>query len=747
VKPFFCLVFSFLAIPAIAVAGPVTGRVVDPTDRPVPSAVVILVTRGAAAQKVLTDARGEFTLQAPDSGDYEVRVAVPGFHAEPLRADGASAAQDIGVLRLEVSAVSEALVVSAAQVEIPLSSAASSVSVITEAEMQTKQVHSVADALRSVPGLTVTSAGTLGAVTGIFPRGGESNFTLVVVDDMPVNAFGGEFDFAHLSTANVERVEVVRGPQSSLFGSNAIGGVVRVITRRGGAPTASVSAEAGGYDTRRFSGTTAGSRGAFEWGAALDRLSSDGFNGHVTDAGLTVANDDYERTSGSVSAGWRSADFSIRGYVSHGTDERGAPGPFGTNPIGAYEEIDLLSRGSNQRTAASASASLTVSSRVRLEFVSGFSHLDSDFESPFGPSDANSKRWSGRAQSDVTLTPAAALSAGVELQRESTGSTFITGERFQPIPIRRWITGYFAEGRWTPDDRLIAQAGVRLENIRRDTIEESPAEFLPRPVLPGENIVSVNPKGAIAWFARQAPGSFTKLRASAGTGIRPPSGFDLAFTDNAGLKPERSRSVEGGIDQSFAGGRAHLAATAFFNEFDDLIVAVGSFQESSRYSTDNISNARSRGVELSLSTHHQFGQSRPAHVQARIGYTYLDTEILAVDSDDAAPPPFSVGQSLLRQPTHNVAIEGLVTAGRFSAFVAGGGRTRVLDVEPSTGTFGGLFFAPGFNVWNAGGAWRAGYVEIFGRVENLLDREYEEALGFPALGRRATIGLRIATSR
>ena len=95
----------------------------------------------------------------------------------------------------------------------------------------------MADALRTVPGLTVVATGGYGAVTGVFPRGGESNFTLVFVDDVPVNAFGGEYDFAHLTTENVERIEIVRGPQSALFGSNAIGSVVRVVTRRGGAPS------------------------------------------------------------------------------------------------------------------------------------------------------------------------------------------------------------------------------------------------------------------------------------------------------------------------------------------------------------------------------------------------------------------------------------------------------------------------------------------------------------------------------
>ncbi len=244
--------FSLLA--TAASAGPVTGRVIDPSQRPVASAVVIVVQDGTALRSATTDARGRFTIDAPDAGDYQLRVAVPGFRSDAIRITGEETARDIGDLKLEVSAVSESVVVSAAQVEIPLSEATSSVTVITGADLQTRQLHSVADALRAIPGLTVAATGGLGAVTGVFPRGGESNFTLVLVDDVPVNAFGGEFDFAHLSTANVERIEIVRGPQSALFGANAIGGVIRIVTRRGGRPEASGSVEGGTYDTMRLTG-------------------------------------------------------------------------------------------------------------------------------------------------------------------------------------------------------------------------------------------------------------------------------------------------------------------------------------------------------------------------------------------------------------------------------------------------------------------------------------------------------------
>ena len=742
VRPLAFLLCSLLFV-SISSASPVTGRVVDPGGDPVPGAVVLLSGDGHPLRSTATNRDGEFTIQVPDSGSFELRVAVPGFRSEVLTLDRR---QTPLLIRLSLSAVTESVVVSAAQVEIPLSQATSSVTVITGAALRARQVHSVADALRTVPGLTVAATGGPGAVTGVFPRGGESNFTLVFVDDVPVNAFGGEFDFAHLTTENVERIEVVRGPQSALFGSNAIGAVVRVITRRGGPPSVSGSVEGGGYGTLRFAGTTAGSAGRFEWGVSGERFTTDGVT--RSPGGLPIENDDYTRNSGTVTTGWHAGAMRLRAQVSHASDERGVPGPFGTNPIGAFTEIDTISRGENAQTLASLTASLPLSPRVRSVVQAAYHRLDSDFLSPFGRSESHSRRWSGRAQVDFPVAPALEMSAGAELQREQAGSTFITGAVFQPVPVRRTVAGYFVEGRWSATPRVHVTGGLRVDDIRRDRLEESPAPFAARPVLDDDRILSVNPRAAAAWTVRGGSADFTRLRGSVATGIRPPGAFDIAFTDNPSLKPERSFSVEAGVEQALAGGRARAEAVAFFNSYDDLIVAVGSFRESSRYTTDNISNARARGIELALSGARRLAAFRGADLHARIAYTWLDSEVLAVDDDDEAPPPFSVGEPLLRRPRHQVSADVTAVTGPLTLFVTGGARSRVLDVEPSLGTFGGLHYASGFHVWNAGAAWRvAGVGELFGRVENLFDRTYEEALGFPALGRRATIGIRLAPGR
>jgi outer membrane receptor protein involved in Fe transport len=284
-----------------------------------------------------------------------------------------------------------------------------------------------------------------------------------------------------------------------------------------------------------------------------------------------------------------------------------------------------------------------------------------------------------------------------------------------------------------------------VEDIRREALPGASQPFSSRPDVPTDRRVSANPRIAAAWYVRPGAGSSTKLRASAGTGIRPPDAFEIAFTDNPSLAPERSRSFEAGIDQVLASGRASIEATAFSNTFDDLIIAVGRFQQSSQFRTDNISNARARGLELASTLRRRV---RTIDVQARVGYTFLDTDILAVDDARTAPPPFEVGDPLIRRPPHQWSLDLAASGERVSGWIRGGGRGRVLDVDPTLGAFGGLFAASGYAVWHAGAAWKlTRTIELFGRVENLFDRRYEEALGFPALGRGAIAGLRVAASR
>ena len=156
-------------------------------------------------------------------------------------------------LTLAVRAVSETLTVTASHVDAPLSAAPDSVTVITRDELMARQTTTLGDALRLVPGFAVARNGGPGTVTSAFPRGGESDYTLVLVDGVRANAFGGGLDLSQVPIADAERIEVVRGPQSALHGSDAIGGVVQIITAKGG-PLAVERGRANSADARRAAG-------------------------------------------------------------------------------------------------------------------------------------------------------------------------------------------------------------------------------------------------------------------------------------------------------------------------------------------------------------------------------------------------------------------------------------------------------------------------------------------------------------
>ena len=286
------LAFTFLSLLATAAsAQTLQGRVTDPDSRPVANADVLVVRAGEIVAALKSQTDGRFGPVALGAGEYELRVSTPGLRAEPRRFSVARNAPADLAVALAVSAVQESVVVSASQVDTPLSRVTDAVTVISRAELDLKHTDTVADALRLVPGFGVVASGGRGAVTSIFPRGGESDYTLVLIDGIPQNAFGGGFDAAHLSTADIDRIEVVRGPASALYGSGAIGGVVHVITQQGGPARARASFEAGGYGFGRSSVSGSGSRGAWRWGGAIDRLKSDGDTRVAQSVQRAVAND------------------------------------------------------------------------------------------------------------------------------------------------------------------------------------------------------------------------------------------------------------------------------------------------------------------------------------------------------------------------------------------------------------------------------------------------------------------------
>lgn len=732
----------FISITATALASGLSGRVVDPDGRTVANAEVIVSGSIAAPLRARTDADGKFELRL-NAGRYSVIATAPGLISDAMAIDVASEPSTIEIA-MKISALSETLVVSAAQIDQPLSRTPDSVTVIDGREIAAKQQFTLSSALRSVPGLTLQQNGGPGTVTSLFTRGGESDFTLVLVDGIRANAFGGGLDLSQVPLEDIERVEVVRGPQSALYGSDAIGGVIQVITRSGGEPMARAQVETGSRDMRRAAAATTGEINGVRWQAGGQYFEDAGFTG-IAANGETVSNDDGNQGEATASLGWRhaSSGSDLQGSIRYLDTDRGSPGPYGSDPAGRYAGVNTVSRTATTRVGGGIrwmQPWFGASSRVRQRVEFDEADYDLHFTSAFGPSDGNSHRTHARVQTDVAASSMFGFSGGFEWLGERGSSTFITsGSPSVETPVERGVIGIFGEGRWNAGDRATITAGLRGERITRDALPGDPLAFQPRPDFPEETVNSVNPKIAASYAVAEG----TRVRGAFGTGIRPPDAFEIAYTDNSGLKPEHSKSAEFGVTQSAVKGAVQLDATAFFNDYTDLIISVGrTFSGVSRWRTDNISNARARGAELSAAWRIN------GHVDVRGNYTFLDTEILAVNGTTTAQSPYSVGDPLLRRPRHSGSFDATWTQGRASAFAQWQVRGETLDAEPAFGPTGGLYTNPGHSVVNLGGAWRpVKAVEIFARALNLFDRQYEEVLGYPAPRRTAYVGARFAVGR
>jgi outer membrane cobalamin receptor len=710
---------------------------------------VLIRSAAGHVRQAETDAEGAFAFTDVAPGVYDVLAPVDGFRTNPVKVVvGDHTPPDIQITLL-LSGLTETVVISAGYVDTPLSETPGSVTTLTGADLASRQLTTVAQALQMVPGFSVAPTGGAGSLTSLFPRGGDSDYTLVLLDGVRLNSMGGGFDFGHLETTGLEQLEVVRGPQSAVFGADAIGGVIQLRSKIGGRPAASGALETGNYGTNRLALGSTGSQGLFSWGAHVERSSSDGWTGMAPGTTDRVTNDNDASTAVAVATGWTLSDRStlrVDGRVS--SDDRGYPGPFGSNPIGAFAGIDRVSRGRNHNGLGSIAFTHAWGPQSTLRVQATYADMRANFTSAWGDSSSGTRRLTTHAQVDHAFSSQVATSVGVDLTGERGDSTYVVGTTGQMVPVRRQVAGYFAEARFRAASRLFVTTGVRVEDIVRRALEPDPLAYTPRPALPEDRVLSVNPRIAASYYLRtsgDSGGNWTRLHATAGTGIRPPDALEIAFTDNPGLRPEHNRSADAGLEQSLLGGLLVVDATLFVNRYEDLIVATGrSLQDFSRFRTDNISNARARGVETSAALRTRGG------IEVRTSYSWLDTAILAVDrSPLVAPPPFSVGDPLVRRPRHQASLDVVWTRGPVTAYARVWGRSGMLDVEPSWGAiYGGLFNAPGFAVANAGVSLAVGRgINLVARFDNLLDRQYEAVFGYPAPRRSFAVGVRFAQGR
>jgi vitamin B12 transporter len=581
-------------------------------------------------------------------------------------------------------AIQQEIIVTASALPEELDETPVAATVITRQDIERREARDVSDVLREVPGLAVSRTGSPGKNTTLFIRGGSSKQALVLWNGMAMNnAYFSGYDFGQLSSAGVERVEVVRGPFSALYGSEAVSGVINVLTKPS-ASGASIDIQAGEHGL--FNGALSGAAVRERWvlNGAVERRIDDGF----------AANDDF--AGNSILGG---ATFTPSEHASAGIQARYSSYELG-DPFVPNSSASAFVASPKRREDGSQmqiAIPLTLqTARSTFELRLSDSRRDDTFddpEGPFGPehSDVNASSRGARVTAR-TNTALGAITIGGEYERALVDSD----SNFGGIDARsRTNKSAFVE------DRLSHALGTRSSielaaGARYDDFGPFGSE--------------TSPRIAAAWVA-----GGHKLRASYGEGFRAPAIGELYFPfgGNVDLRAERSRNAELGYEHFAPNGS--FSATVFDADYTNLISFGPTFQ------FENIAAAKSRGLELGV-------MHRSGALQLDLSYTYLDTE------DEAT------GAELPRRPRHSGSIAlGYQGSGYSAELVIAhkGVRDDVTDLFPF-----GIVRNAAYTTADVTLHYQLGALQPYVKLENLTDRSYEEVFGYPSGRRRAIVGVR-----
>jgi vitamin B12 transporter len=710
----------------MAAAGTLTGSLRTTDGLALPHVAVVLAGP-TGARRVASGPEGAFRVDDLAPGTYKAAVDAPGLQL----ASEAMVVVGDGEARLDLvlspAPVSERVVVSATRGEATLSNLGVSADVFDRERIEERAAPALLWLLQDVPGVAVSRTGGVGSQASAFLRGGEASYERVLVDGIAVNQPGGAFDFGTALPFELERVEVVRGAASSLYGTDALAGVVQLVThhaRPGEKPSLRGEAEAGSFGWQRYEGTTAGALGGFDWNAGAQRLTTDN----------QQPNSRFAQTAVAASLGVRfDSRTEARAVVRAEDGTVGTPGPtaYGRPDLDAsFDRKDLLLsaslRRADVRLAQQVSVGFARTDQLSLDpldsgtwvpewnGVAGAFPL-SDFPDPAGFQNQTA-RLSAGYQADLSLGARHLLSAGGEVEHE-TGAI---GDRAEALlRPERTNLGLYVQDRVLVGRRAYLTVGGRLERN-------------------GSYGTRAVPRAALAVRLRDGHDA-TTLRASAGLGIKEPSflqsyGESFYALGNPDLKPERSTTFDLGLEQRLLDSRLRAVATAFRHDYRDQIAYTVVDYSTFQGTYVNLGRTRAQGVELTL-------DARPApYLELRGQYTFLDGEVL--ESPSGFEPLYAVGQPLLRRPRHQASVSFHLGLAPVSA-----GATLVHVGERADSDFVGLNLTrnPAYTRLDARVRVQlVGAVEAFAVGENLLDARYQEVLGYPALGRSIRAGVRLA---
>ena len=598
------------------------------------------------------------------------------------------------------------IVVTVSAKAIPLSASSASVTILTREFVENSRAESMADLLRQVPFLYLSQTGGRGGLTTISLRGGEANFTLVMIDGVPVNdptnLLGGAVDFSTLSTDNVEQIEIVRGPISSLYGSEGIGGVINILTRGGGdVPHFSVEGALGNFGSGRAGFQSGGKLGGIDWS----------LSGSYFDIDEQIENDDFSVGTFSFKSALPLGDGKALQFVTRYQDSRsrgfpengGGPGfSILRDPKVADVEQLTLRMGYQQQVSPGWLYGFDFDLFSRQQDDTAPAVLDGLPPSPRALPPLSSQTGFHRLRVGFTtqleLTPELSLNLGGRVRNEDgSNDTLIAGIFPSVFDLERQTLAGTGEILYRAG-RLTLSFGGRV-----DGAEGFDAVFSPR-------------AGAVVSL-----GERTRLKTSWGDGFKLPSFYALAEPNigNPELQPERSRGFDLGFEHTLQESRLHLSGAVFYNSFRDLVDFSPQL-----FQLVNRSRATTRGVE--------FGAALPLKGKGRLGghLQFLDWELQGTTEPLRDRPRWRGGSYVDWEihPRARLRWDILWVGERYDFQLPVPGMETVGGYSTSSVVFG-------YQLPHG--------LEAFGRVDNVFDSSYHEFIGFPHPGIYARAGLRL----
>ena len=587
------------------------------------------------------------------------------------------------------------IVVSATRIPTPVEQTGASVSVIDADDIANHQTERVGDALREVPGLSIVQTGTPGQLTSLFTRGLNSGDTQVLIDGVPINqGLAGAFNFADLTIDDLQRIEVVRGPQSTLYGPRGLAGMVQLFTKQGsGTPTGSVSAEGGSYDTFRETLQSSGSWQQFDYSIGASRLDSD----------FARPNNEYRNTAAVADVGWSpNEQLRLSSLVTYALSDASSP-----NSIFDPRPFDNLL---TERWLVAPHLDYKPVDWWEHKLIVSYDHErqvnDPNDDGFTGPTRALFKRFTIDYQNDLKPAEWLTLTSGFFYSDVDT------------VQERPFVSQAFGPQPTSIGDHTKEVAGFLQ-------VTATPFEGLN--LVGGGRVDHFNQFGDIGTYRFAASYRIkptdTVIHSSYATGFSPPSSQDKIFGNNFHLDPEKVRGFDVGVTQNLWSDRLFFDATYFYNDLSNVVGYNGNFD------LVNLGAARTQGLEFEA-------HARPVtDLTLTASYTYLEAENTSAADISQLPDA-----RLPRRPRNEVYLSASYLWCKKLRTTL---EAKWVNAREELNFGAANFDIEDYSFANFAAEYAVNeHLTVFGRLANLTNEHYAEVYGFPALGRAAYGGVR-----